>query len=176
MPFNPFSALTSRIFGGLALVLLLALGVQTARLNIRTGQRDDYKLANETMKKAYAAAEATASAKAIAAKLGAEAGYRVKAEKTDAEYQTALARAQRASDAYAERMRAQVAGSAPRGATAPADGRGPTSPDGPGADAELVAVTRDDFDILVENSVRLEAAHNWAKTLNEPMPEPEFAR
>ena len=33
MPFNPFSALTSKIFGGLALMLALALGVQTWRLS-----------------------------------------------------------------------------------------------------------------------------------------------
>lgn len=32
MPFNPFTVLTSKIFGGLALVLLLAVGVQTIRV------------------------------------------------------------------------------------------------------------------------------------------------
>ncbi len=174
MPFNLFSPIIAKVLAGTSLALLLAFGVQTARLNIRTDQRDNYKLANDTMKKAYTAAEATATAKAIAAKLTTEAGYRVKAEKTDAEYQTALARAQRASDAY--RLRSQIPRGASNGAASPANGSGPESPDRPSSSTELVAVTRDDFDILVENSVRLEAAHDWAKTLNAgAVPDPTFA-
>lgn len=174
MPFNPFSALTSKIFGGISLVLLFTcIGLLMWG---KAGWRDaaSYKLANDTMKKAYVAAQTTATAKAIAAKLTTEATYRVKAEKTDAEYQTALARAQRASDAY--RMRAQIPRGASSGTSTPTDDHGPGSPDRPGPSTELVAVTRDDFEIMVENSVRLEAAHDWAKTLNQPLPDPAFAQ
>lgn len=40
MPFNPFSALTSKIFGGAALVALIAAGVQSCRLERAVDQRD----------------------------------------------------------------------------------------------------------------------------------------
>lgn len=177
MPFNPFSALTSKIFGGLSIVLLLALGVQTWRVDHYRDDRDQWKLAFNNQKAAYVAAQEAAKAKAIAAKLTAEAAYRQEAEKTDAEYQTALAAAQRASDAYVARMRAEAARGASGRPAAPAPSDGPESPDRPGSDAELVAVTRDDFEIMVENSVRLKAAHDWTKTLNVgPAPDPAFGR
>lgn len=158
-------------------LLALACVLLWVRGNHYRHDRDQWRLAFDNQKAAYIAAEEAAKAKAIAARLTAEAAYRREAEKTDAEYQTALDRAQRASDAYAQRMRTQGARGAPGGPAAPAPSDGPESPDRPGSDAELVAVTRDDFDILVENSVRLKAAHDWAKTLNvDPTPDPAFGR
>ena len=41
MTFNPFSALTSKIFGATSLVLLVALGVVMWRADTISGQRDD---------------------------------------------------------------------------------------------------------------------------------------
>ncbi len=41
----------------------------------------------------------------------------------------------------------------------------PESPDGAGPTADMVAIRRDDLDILVENSVRLETVHEWGEKL-----------
>lgn len=161
---NLFSPIFAKVFGALSIALALGLTVQTLRANHFHADRDRWHAAFDAQKAAYEAAQQEATAKAIAAKLATEARYRAEAEKTDNEYQTALARAQRASDAYAARMRAKASGGAPGRTPSPAPRDGPESPDRPCADA--VVVTRDDFDILVENSVRLEAAHEWAKTLN----------
>lgn len=74
MPFNPFSALTSKIFGGLALALLLAVAVQTVRvehlkrvvavLRIDLGkikeQRDQERRNHVATKQAYRDAQAAA--------------------------------------------------------------------------------------------------------------------
>lgn len=163
----------SKVLGGLSLALLISLALtwQWGKAGWRNAESCQIARAND--RKAYELAAKEAEAKAVAAKLATEARYRAAAEKTNGDYQTALARAQRASDAY--RMRNQAARRAPSHATPPADNRSPESPDRSGADAELVAVTRQDFDVLVENSVRLKAAHEWAKTLNvEPVPDPTF--
>lgn len=171
---NPFSILGAKIFAGTSLALLIALGLTFAWG--KAGWRDahSYKLAAETLKASYIAAQEAATAEAMAAKLTTEAAYRAKAEKTDAEYQTALDRARSASDAYASRMRVgRIAGPSSQ-TPSPADNRGPQEPDRPRADAVLVS--RNDFDILVENSVRLEAAHDWALTLNLAVPDPSFGK
>lgn len=168
-----FGQLGTRIFAGLSIVLLLALGVQTWRANHHKDKAEACELARENDRLNYANAAHQAEARAIAAKQATEARYRAEAEKTDVTYQTALAGAQRASDAYARRMRAKAPGGSPGTAPPPADDNGPESPDSAGQDA--VVVNRDDFDILVENSVRLKAAHEWAKTLTQgPLPEVEF--
>lgn len=41
MPFNPFSAFTSKLFAGLSLALLLAVGVQTVRLSAANEALED---------------------------------------------------------------------------------------------------------------------------------------
>lgn len=111
---------------------------------------------------------------ALAAKNAAEIHYRTIADETDKEAQTALADARSRADAYARRMRVQGTGCAPSGSTSPADSSGPESPDRSGQDAGMVALTRDDFDTLVENTIRLNEAQRWALTLNEPIPAPQF--
>ncbi len=85
------------------------------------------------------------------------------------------------ADAYADRMRkGKVCGSAP---VAPSEGPNPAQPDGPSGAA--VILERRDYDILVENSARLEAAHRWALSLIEDgtaeaikagVPEPAFGQ
>ncbi len=63
--------------------------------------------------------------------------------------------------AYADRMRADNACQRP--ANSPGEGPASPQPDSPGPAA--VILTRSDFDQLVENSARLEAAHRWAQAL-----------
>jgi hypothetical protein len=158
-------------------LLALACALLWVRGSHYRDDRDQWKLAFNNQKAAYVAAQEAAKAKAIAAKLAVEAAYSAKAKEADHVYQTALDRAKRASDAYVARMRTQGARGASGGTAAPAQSDGPESPDRPGSDAELVAVTRDDLEIMVENSVRLKAAHDWATTLNVGRaPDPAFGR
>src|SRR5690606_11430623 len=99
--------------------------------------------------------------------------YRRKADEADDDYQDALVRAQRAADAY--RMRAQVARGASGGTTSPGEDRNPGLPER--ASEPAILVSQRDFDVCTENSVKINQAWEWAKTLNvEPMPSPEFAR
>lgn len=170
---NFFSSLAAKVLGATSLALLIACAVLWASTSHYKHKFENEHIARENDRKAYELAAKEAEAKAIAAKLATEATYRAKAEEADNDYQTMLARARRAADAYAQRMRAQVARGASGNPASPAPGNSPEGPDGPRADA--VVVGRDDFDILVENSVRLKAAHDWAKTLNvEPIPDPAF--
>ena len=79
---------------------------------------------------------------------------------------------------YATRMRIKVVQG--RLADAPTDSPAPDR-NGPGEATEFVAVTRNDFDILVENSLRLEGVWRWGQDLIDrqravPMPEPEFGK
>jgi hypothetical protein len=155
-------------------LLAVAFALQTLRANHYAAKAETCAIARKNDRKAYELASKEAEARAVAQKQAVEASYRAKAERTDDDYQTALSRAQRASDAYARRMRAQVSGGASGSTPASSPSDGPEGPDRSGSDA--VVVTRDDFDILVENSVRLEAAHQWAKTLAEPIPDPAFGQ
>lgn len=169
-----FAPMAVKILAGISAFLLILCVGFLIRGNHYRHDRDQWKLAFNNQKAAYVAAQDAAKAQAIAAKMAAEARYRVEAERADNEYQTALARAQRASDAYAARMRPQTTSGASGPASPAPPGDSPQSPDRSRQDAVLVG--RDDFDILVENSVRLEAAHNWAKTLNQPLPDPAFGQ
>lgn len=170
-----FAPTIVKILAGLSALLLVALAVQTIRANHYRDSRDQWKTAFDNQKAATIATQQAAKAKAIAAKLTTEARYRAEAEKANDAYQDMLARAQRASDAYAQRMRAKALGDASGRSPASTPGDGPEGPDRPRADA--VVVGRDDFDILVENSVRLKVAHDWAKTLNvDPLPDPAFGQ
>lgn len=171
---NLFTPLAAKVLGGLSLVLLTTTGLLWASTSHYKHAAENCAVARENDRKAVELASKEAEAKALAAKQATEAHYRAEAEKTDADYQTALARAQRASDAYAQRMRAQINRGASSGAASPGEGDGPESPDRSGADAVMVG--RDDFDILIENSVRLRAAHDWAKTLTQPLPAVAFGQ
>lgn len=168
---NPFSVLTSKIFAGLSLVLLLALGAQTLRASHYAQKAEQCEIGRKTDRAAYVQAQKDAEARAIADKQAREARSREQAERTDDDYQTALARARRAADAY--RLRGQAAGRASGKPAGPADDHGPELPSGGTEDA--VTVTRHDFDVMIENSVKIRQAWEWAKTLNqEPIPDPAF--
>jgi hypothetical protein len=178
MPFNPFSALTAKLFGGLSLALLIGCAVLWFRLGHVERDRDAWKSAHEAQRQATIATAAASKAKAIAARAQAERHYSDLAERSDHDLASLRAQVGRAAARYvaANRLRPEGAGPAPGGPAAPAEGGGPEGPDGPGAGAELVAIPQRDFDILVDNTVRLLVAHQWAKTLAEPVPEVEFGQ
>lgn len=177
MPFNPFSALTSKIFAGASLALLVACALLWFRLWQVERDRDSWRLAHKAQREATEAVAQAARAKALAAKIEAESQSIRKAERADHDLASLRnqVRAANARYAAAHRLRPEVAGAAPGGPAAATDDHGPEGPDGPGAGAELVAVSQRDFDILVDNTARLIAAHQWAKSLNEGgVPEPAF--
>lgn len=177
-----------RRFKSLFLIVPLgiALAVQTARIEgflWFDGLKDKLAKAEATIAQMELASE-QARKDQIAANLATEARYRAKAEKTDVEYRETLQGALRAADRYAaaNRVPAHCARS-PGTALAPAEGDDPPRDNGPGETAELVAITREDFDALTENTIRLQAAHDWATGLVEEglavktaadLPEPAF--
>lgn len=112
-------------------------------------------------------AQAVAAERAAAAKAAEEELSRQNAERTDHELETLRAAARAATDRYRMRTKAP---SRPSGhSTAPSEDLGPQGAERASEDAIMVG--RGDLDILVENTVRLKAAYDWAKTLNEPSPE-----
>lgn len=139
-------------------------------------QRDE---ARATIAKMELASEQARQAQ-IAANLASEARYRAEAEKTDAEHQKELALARSASDRYARAhgLRAYCAGGSGQ-TLAPAEDNAPQGGDRPGDLANVVVVQRNDYDLLVDNSLRLKAVHDWGQTLVKEglaMPEPKFGK
>lgn len=164
---NIFAPLGMKIAGGIALLFFTAFSVQTIRIEGLkiwpleiVGFKQEVKTLRLTIDQ-IKAAQATAKQQAIAERLRIEAEYRKQAEKNDAEYQDKLADANARADRYARLMRTQDPRSASGNAgTASADNTAESS-DGPGEDA-FVAISRADFDILNENTIRLMQAREWA--------------
>lgn len=157
------AALAGLFFIGLATQTIRIEGLKVWPLKI-TGFKEDVavlRLDLDTIK----TAQEMARVKAEAAKLQIEAEYKAKAEKTDAEYQEHLASANSRADAYARRMRVKAPSRGSGGTVAAPDSDSAEGVDGPGEDA-FVAVSRADFDILNENTVRLVKAREWALGLN----------
>lgn len=175
--FNPFANLTWRIgaivAAGAAGLFFLGLVTQTIRIEgfkfwpiHIVGFKEEVFTLRLDLDKIKGAQE-------LAAKMAREKReelereYREKAERTDYEYQAKLAHARARSDAYARRMRIAAAGRASSGAGAASEGNATEGFDGPSETSFMVAVSRDDFDILTENTVRLVCAREWALALNE---------
>ncbi|MDE2595971.1 MAG: hypothetical protein KGL44_03740 [Sphingomonadales bacterium] len=118
---------------------------------------------------AYHAAQAQAAALAAAARAEAEARYQSIAERTDRNAQADLADARTLAADYARRMRAGPVAGRSCTALAAAPGEPAQGADRPGEAAVLpdaVMLSRADFDTMVENTVRLKAAHDWAAALD----------
>lgn len=174
-----FAPLAVKIFAGVSAFLLIALGVQTARLSWAQRDAASYKLANDTMKKAYTAASAAAIAEQKALYASISARSRDKARFADESNRMAQDRARSAVAGYADRMRLDRI--CPGARIDPATPAAPADRDGQGNAAEYVAVTRNDFELMVANSVRLEEVRKWGESLiseglAEKLPDPAFAR
>lgn len=113
---------------------------------------------------AYRAAQAQAAASAIKARADTEARYQSMATRIDQNAQADLADARTRADAYARRMRAHPGAAGGASAACAAAAPEPAeSADRPGTDAVILG--RSDFDVMVENTMRLKAAHDWAMEL-----------
>lgn len=165
-PFNPFSALTSKIFGGLAVILLLAAAVQTWRAQRFEAQRDEERAAHAETVRRVKAAQDQALAAAIAARTAAEARYRALAERMDRSATQTRRAAQDASERFlaaAPRcLRAEAAGGAPGRAAAPAADRAAGVPGGVPAASELVGVSPADVRAVGELAAYALSCRAWA--------------
>lgn len=175
---NPFSALAAKIYGGLAVVLILACAGLWMRGNYYAADRDAWKSAASAQKSAVAATQAAAKAKAIAASIATENRYAELARRADnAEATVADLRTAADRFAAARGLCSSISGDA-SGRAGGSSENGP-SPyrDGPGADA--VVLTRPEFDDFVSNSLRLERVRQWGQSLildGLAIPEADFGR
>lgn len=122
-------------------------------------------------KSAYIAAQEIARQKAEQAKAAVEADYQAKAEQKDKEFANEMVSARAAADRYiaSHGVQPKAAKGFAGSAVATGKGVGPEGAVGPGAQADMVAVTPDDVQICTENTVRLQSAHDWADGLNDPV-------
>ena len=176
MPFNPFSALTAKLFSGVALALMLAFMVQTGRIEgflwiegfkqavarlthdnavIRVNL-DMLKTANEIATERAQEAKRVADAKA--AKQKELSDERLSQERS--RYRALAARYAAANRVRSHAGKTAVSGSS--GADLSVTASAAQGSDGAGPDAEFLAVSRADFDIMVDNTVRLKEAVEWA--------------
>ena len=177
-PFNPFTGLTAKIYGGIAIAALTFGAVQTVRIEgfwfIKGYQQ---KLEDKTRQLAELKAASDANLAAAIAQVKAVEAKSAALAKDNQIHEQDIRRDYGArSIVYADRMRAdKVCG---RTAPAPAQDNPAPVDNSPGQDA--IVVSRDDFDILTENTIRLKAAHDWGfalvkEGLAEPVVWPEPA-
>lgn len=178
MPFNPFSALTAKIFGGASVLLLIALALTYSWGSAGWRTADAYKTAHRLQKEAYVSAQAAARDKALAQTIRTENRYAELARKADhAENQLDTLRDAAARFAASRIVRTEAAGRAPGGPAAPAQTDPSPDRDGPGADA--VVLTRPEYDQFVRNSLRLERVRRWGEALTAEklaIPEADFGK
>ncbi len=172
IPFNPFSALASKVYAGLAVASLTFAAVQTVRiegLRLWPLSIEGYAAANARLAgdiERIKDAQDEALAKAVAARNAAEnqsAELARKADQDDKTIDDLRAGAARFAAARAYRLRPEAAGGPASGAAAPAESGPAPDRDGPGADA--VVLTRPEYDELVSNSLRLERVRQWGESL-----------
>lgn len=159
-----------------AVLALLCVGL-LVRGNYYHADRNQWRDNYRVQKKAYNAASAAAEAQQKALYASISARQNDKARSADESNRIAQDRARSAVAGYSERMRLDrvcARQANPSSQTGPAQDR-----DGQGAATEFVAVTKNDFELMVANSVRLEEVRKWgdsliADGLAEPLPDPAF--
>lgn len=150
------------------------------RGNHHEARADNCEIARANDRKAYELASKEAEAKAIAAKKETENRYAQLARKADSLTES-RERLLAASHRYAQshRVRREDVGRSP-GRADPASQGGPAEDrDGQGGTADFVAVSRNDFDVMVANSVRLEEVRRWGESLiiaGLAVPDPAFGQ
>lgn len=164
--------LGTRIFGTLSIALALVLGVQTVRLH--SAQNHVARLNAEIA--AIMSAQEAAKLKAEAARKQTETTYQEIARHADERAAQAYANGRDAASRYADLHRVRPAACGP--SSGPAS---PAVPDPSGDHNELgpdaVILSREDFDRLNANTLRLQQVHEWGERLMDEglaMPAPEF--
>lgn len=159
--------------GVIAIFAIIAV-VQTVRIEgfkVWPVQIEGYKAKAERLEadlRNVRAAQELAKAKARQARLEQEARYRALAEKVDDNARKELDEARRIAERFiaAGGVRPKTAGGDGIGAGAGPQGRSASDPQGAGAEAILdegtVAVTAEDVLICTTNTIKAEAAREWA--------------
>lgn len=153
---------------GLTLAAALAfLGLALAANHYRHAYHAE-KALRKADRAAYVAAQSEATLIAKRALDAAEARYRSKADEADKSYRASLADARAAADRYiaGHRVHGTFAGPASGTVTA-SESRGPGSADSADQATVMVAVTADDIQVCTDNTLRLEAAREWALSLTK---------
>lgn len=145
MPFNPFSALTSKILAGVSLALLIACGIQTLRANHYASKARNCAIERENDRKSYALAQVQAAIAQEALNSSIQARYEAAAKDSAREYQKALSDARGASERYIDRMRIKASGGASGRTDSPAQGGDPGAPADPASETIMVAVRAEDI-------------------------------
>lgn len=130
-------------------------------------QRALWQAAFTAQKNAYEAAQETAAAEALVAKLEIERQYEEIAHEADAQ-RAAFAADYRArlSDYIATHgVRAEAVGRPSGAASAAPEGQAAGSGDTAGAKTSMVAVSRGDLETLADNTARLKAVREWGQRL-----------
>lgn len=146
------------LFGALAF-----LGLALAASHYRHAYHAE-KALRKAQEASYVAAQAQATLIAKQALDAAEARYRSKANDADKAFQSKLADARGATDAYvsSHRVRWEAPSRDASGTPSPAESGSAQGGNGPGAAPFMVAVTEDDIHVCTVNTQRLEAAREWA--------------
>lgn len=160
---------------GIVLLLLAQIhGLPIIGGGLKADLAAEQKAHLETQRR-YAFAQVEAAEKARAYRLSQEARFRALASKADTQHASNLETALAAARRHADANRCASVGLRPQG---PPDIGSPSGSgtgaeddrteggDGPGRDAQLVAVTADDLRICTVNTSRLEAVREWAMMLS----------
>ena len=145
--------------------LLIALAVTALLLHVARSERDAAIAGRAADRAAYVAAQETARSNALAAAAKKDAENAKKADNADARYADLSAQYRAISLRYA------AAQSATGRANLPASPKGTESADRPGGLAVIpsgnILIPQADALICADNTARLQAAHEWAVSLNE---------
>ena len=161
IPFNPFSSLTSKIYGGIAIAALSVAAIEAVEIHgflfIKGYKQKNEELFDRLTKITLASEEARRAAEKQ--KKDTETKYSAIAKETDdAPVKTVYVER---SNANADRMRLdKVCRSNP---ASPSESSPAESSDGPGADS--IVVSRADYTILNENTGRLMKINEWGQKL-----------
>ena len=94
-----------------------------------------------------------------------QAAFDRAAKESQNEYETQLAAARGRAGSYAASHRLRAGQAYQCAPATSSQGQNPGVPDSGPAPGDYIAVRQDDYDALIENTARLQAAHDWAKAL-----------
>lgn len=148
---------------GLFAIALLALTIQTFRLVSTQGALEAETAGRREDAARYAQAQAEAAAIALTAKMKKEAEYAAKAEQADARVDDLGQRY------HAAVLRYQAAQRSGRATDMPGTAQSAESSDGPGGSPVIplgnILIPENDAFVCATNTARLQAAHEWALSL-----------
>lgn len=160
--FDPFSALTSKIFGGVAIAALFAFGLQSCRADRLEGERDKAVQRAKDEKAAHAGTVANyRAAAAEAARVQAENLKRVATEQQRISDETIASYDRRLADARRRILHAQAATDPGRAGDAAMSGTG--NPAGGAAEAPGDFLSAEERLIAAEQAIQLDELISWVE-------------